>query len=402
VLARLGAPVAVQLDARLRGAETLIGHHDDVVDEGTNSLVVGVAVGERGRIGRVDAEDGEGRRRRQAELRFESRGGPRDAAHVEDGRVHRERDSVDVLRLPHDRARRLDGGVGQVARGVVLEQRLRQQPVALALEPLRMPVPVTGGLGQSLVRVDGIGVGREAAAGETRRQQAPLGGVAGVERLRHGAEVRLEPARLRCGQAHGPTELLRVEVEEPAGGGGGAEDADARRDVPALGVVRRPDAGTEAGLGLDADDEGGQELGAAAIELLGQGEGGREHGRARMATHHGVGVVEIEGMAGGTVHERRRKGAGAEIGADHRRGPVGGHQLVAQDVGERLGTAGDGAREPVEDALARHGGDVARHVGGLEAPEAFPQPGRDGHGASCLANSARISSACSSRRGGRR
>src|SRR5439155_1036563 len=80
----------------------------------------------------------------------------------------------------------------------------------------------------------------EPAPREECREQPRLGGLAGVKRLCHRAERRLEARRLRPGQAEGVEPLLLVEAEEMRTGGRGAEGPEGGRRVEARGVVPGP------------------------------------------------------------------------------------------------------------------------------------------------------------------
>ena len=92
--------------------------------------------------------------------------------YVDDRLLHLFRPNVPGRQLGAQRTHRLDRGVGQVAGGVVLEQRvLDQEAVALVLQPLPVDLFVTRGrrVGVALLAVDRLGVRREAPHREPRR-----------------------------------------------------------------------------------------------------------------------------------------------------------------------------------------------------------------------------------------
>ena len=287
--------------------------------------------------------------------------------------------------LGPQRADRFDRRVGQVAGGVVLEQGvLDQEAVALVLEPLPVDFFAARGrrVGVALPAVDRLGVRGEAPHREPRREQAPLGGVACVERLGHRAEVRLETARLGSGEAEGVGELLVARAQQVAGGGGSAVDPDRRGRVPALDVGRRPDQCADPRLHLDADDEGDEQPLTGGPHLLRLRQGRREHRHGGMAAHHAVGVVEVERMAGRAVEQRGDSRRAVEVGAHDRARAGLGAQFRAQDVGQRFAAADQRAAEPVEHALAGHGAGGPRNVVEAQGAEAVPEVVGESHGVS--------------------
>src|SRR5207244_8029949 len=114
--------------------------------------------------------------------------------------------------------------------------------------------------------------GGEPAPREECREQPRLGGLAGVKRLCHRAERRLEARRLRPGQAEGVEPLLLVEAEEMRTGGRGAEGPEGGRRVEARGVVPGPEERAQAALELDAGNERAEEAGAPGALALDEGE----------------------------------------------------------------------------------------------------------------------------------
>ena len=99
----------------------------------------------------------------------------------------------------------------------------------------------------------------EAALGEQRRQHAVRGGLAGVQRLAHGAAVLLHAAGLGRGDAHRVGQLLRVEIEQLAAGDAGRDAAERAGEMPAALVMARRGA-ARAHAGLEARRIGQHEL----------------------------------------------------------------------------------------------------------------------------------------------
>ena len=99
-----------------------------------------------------------------------------------------------------------------------------------------------------------------------------------------------------------------------------------------------------------------------------------------MTAHHAVGVVEVERMAGGAVEQRGHARRAAEVGAHDgaRAGLVA--ELRAQDLGQRLAAADQGATEPVEHALAGYGAGGLGNVVEAETAEAVPEVVGESHG----------------------
>ena len=107
-------------------------------------------------------------------------------------------DFLDVVR--RDRAagdqvqHAVDGAVGAVAGGIFLDaQALRQdRPFGAGLALAGAVLGAGGGdrVQEPLRMLQRVGVGGEAGLGQARGHDAGVRGLAGVERLRHGAEIR--------------------------------------------------------------------------------------------------------------------------------------------------------------------------------------------------------------------
>ena len=224
---------------------------------------------------------------------------------------------------------------------MVLEQGvLDQEAVALVLEPLPVDFFAARGrrVGVTLPAVDRLGVRREAPHREPRREQAALGGVSGVERLGHRAEVRLETAGLGRRQAQGVGELLVAGAQQVAGGGRGAVDPDRRGRVPALDVRGWSYERSDSRLHFDADDERDEQALARGPHLLRLRQDGRKHGHGGMTAHHAVRVVEVERMAGGAVEQRGDARRAVEVRAHN--GARAGLMRRAPRAGSRTAVRG--------------------------------------------------------------
>src|SRR3546814_6316106 len=73
--------------------------------------------------------------------------------------------------------------------------------------------------------------GGPAVSCELRGDHAALRGAAGVERLRHGAEVLAQSRRLAAGDGERALQRFAIEAHEATGGGSGSEGAAGRGRV---------------------------------------------------------------------------------------------------------------------------------------------------------------------------
>ena len=174
------------------------------------------------------------------------------------------------------------------------------------------------------------------------------------ERFAHGAAVLLHAAGLRGGDAERVSHLLRVEAEEPPGGGARCDRAERAGEMPAARMMsgrRLADAhaGLESG-GISAD-----EIAAAIAAALDQREQGSEDGSARVQhdTAH-MGVVIVEHMPHLAVGGCGLDEPELELAAEN-----GGLRLAAdrlqhreQLADGRMRAAGQGAADPIEHAAA--------------------------------------------------
>ena len=168
-------------------------------------------------------------------------------------------------------------------------------------------------------RLDCLVAAREVGARQERSQQAIARGVARMKRLAHGAEHLAEPRRLRGGNSEGPGHLLFVEPEEAPGGSRRAEDARRAGDVPSHVVVRRVHSVADAAGHFHAKNECVQELSACDASRFGIGEHCRRDRTARVDDGSQVRVIEIEGVRGDPVHQRREHDVDSLASPKHRR-----------------------------------------------------------------------------------
>ena len=170
--------------------------------------------------------------------------------------------------------------------------------------------------------VERVLAGVDPGPGEARRHHSGLGGEAGVERLRHRAELAHEAGRHAGRDRDRVGRRLGVERQQPRAGGGGTDRADRRGGVPAAVAVGRVHALADPAENLQAGDIGVEALPARRALGLGQREdgGGQDGGGVRLGRIEIV--VEIERMGGGAVDQS---------------GPGRGQPGGLQDRGRRAG-----------------------------------------------------------------
>ena len=283
--------VAQVLDARLLRHRLVVGFE-----------VGGIDAGQRHRHGLA-----------QRELRLEARRRIGDVADLVGAGVDPEQDLPHALGrevvLQPDLLGALDGRVRQVAGGVVLEEVVAQVPARRRLAECRLGVHVIALRGgETLVAFQQIAARREAPGGEPRRAQPVLGSGAGMQRLAHGAEVRLEAGRLRRGDPEGDGKLAFVQAQHAAGGCGRGEGADRAGDVEALLIVAGCHEPADPARGFVTGDEALDEQAARSLHLFAEGQQGGDDRDRRMAAHREVHVVVVEGVAGRAIDQRRRGG----------------------------------------------------------------------------------------------
>ena len=251
------------------------------------------------------------------------------AGQLEHQRVHADRHLGDVggreVVLLAQLHAGIDAGVDHDAASERLVGIERDLPVlAQALGDLR-PIGLVGKhLQQAAWRLEralgrGVAVPRHQRGHQTDARRA-----AGVERLGHGAELFAHADRLRRGDAQRHLRAPRVEPEQPRAGRGAAEHAGRAGDVPAAVVVIRVDRVADAARHFDAEHEGVDQRAAAQAQVFGQRQRRRRHRPGRVDDGLQVGVVEVEGMGGHAIHERRQHDVELVATPEHRGLPRAG------------------------------------------------------------------------------
>ena len=209
---------------------------------------------------------------------------------------------------------------------------------------------------QAVLALDRFARADEIVARQRRGDHAIHRGGADLVALVPGAvDQELQRARgLAAGDAEGGDDLLLGQAEQFARGGRRAIGAGGRGRVEAARVMRgRVERVAEPAADLIARDDRGQHVAARRADHLADGEGGRNHRRARMQRGIRVRIVEIEGMAERAVEQcrdRRRPGlavaehGGLALGVERER------LQHLQDRGGRfrLAAGPDGAAEEIQ------------------------------------------------------
>jgi hypothetical protein len=177
------------------------------------------------------------------------------------------------LVLGHQRQDRVGRPVPAVAAGVLLDrdsgvERL-PRPVEAA-DARRVAVAAGEDRGEA-TRVERAVGCPELLAGEQAGQQSGAGGLAGVQRLGHRAEVEPQARRARRGDAQRGPGPRRVEAKQPGRRGGGPENPDGAGGVEAPRRVGETQAPSGPPGHLQPDQVGVYQLGAAGTGYLGRG-----------------------------------------------------------------------------------------------------------------------------------
>src|SRR5690606_5289815 len=234
--------------------------------------------------------------------------------HIDGALVHAGGDPGDlvggeVLAL-HQQQQRIGGRVGVTAGGVELEAGFHQRPaLAQAVgQPARISVLGHAG-GHALLAFQDVARPGQPLGGQVGGQQAVGGGLGGVQLLGVGGVAQEFPQTggLGAGTAQQVDELLLVEAHQLAHGHGGGQGADGRGGVEDA-VVGTTEEFTDADARLVAGQGGQQQLAAGLAQVLGGGQGGREHHGGRVQHGAGVQVVLLHQVGAGAVHQ------GGEIG----------------------------------------------------------------------------------------
>jgi hypothetical protein len=123
--------------------------------------------------------------------------------------------------------------------------------------------------------------------------------------------------------------------------------------VEAGEVVPRSEESAQPALQLYARDDGFEEPATARPCGLRKGKHGRDHRDGRVPHHRGVGVVVVESVPGGAVHERGRRRRCAPAATEERRfrGMLSRRNLGDEDVDERIAGPRKRAAAHIEETL---------------------------------------------------
>ncbi len=133
-----------------------------------------------------------------------------------------------------------------------------------------------------------------------------------MERLRHRAEDQPQARGLGPGEAEGHFHLLHGKAQELSRRGGSPEPAESRSEMPTAVVVLHAHAHADVGLHFETHDERFEHRFSGKAFPLPHCQGRGDHGSAGMAEGPRVGVVEIQGVGQGAVHQGGVYHAGLE------------------------------------------------------------------------------------------
>ena len=177
---------------------------------------------------------------------------------------------------------------------------------------------------ESLGTVEDVFVRGHPCACELGRDDGAARSMAGVERLRHAAEITGQSACLAGRKPEGVAHLLLIELEQARCDGGAPKDAGSHRRVPAIQIMLGSQPLRHPGCHLQAHRIGLHRLDTAGADFLSDCDCGRHHRRAGVPPERKGRVVEIEDVDLYRVDERRifgrALGAAGPIGAFGRNG----------------------------------------------------------------------------------
>ena len=363
-----------------------VGGNAHSISQRGQFLALGGFIGEHVDAGGVHPRHRHGGGEAQAELGFQPGLGLGNVADLEVALIHANVHVGDVLGREvvalAQGTHRLDGGMGQVAGGVVLEADvLSVGGLGQRLLPLLGAAALALRGEEALLGFQDVQAAGEASGGEIGRINAGGSGVAGMQRLAHGAELRLEAGGLGAGDAERRSGFRHIELAHAGSGCRCAESTQGAGGMPTPCVMVGAGKAAENALGVHPDAKGGDGLGATSAKMLGQSENRRRHGNRGMAGHGIVDVVVIVGMAGRAVEQRRLTHGGAARTA-HELGlgmTTLGVDFRCQDVGQRLPRTRNRNADEVHQRLA---GDHPRRLGnalGARVNDALGQLPRDFH-----------------------
>ena len=194
--------------------------------------------------------------------------------------------------------------------------------------------------------------------GQQGRQQAGVGGLGGMQvlGLRGIRKNFPKSCGLGAGESEGARGLPGIEAECASGGGRGAEGSDGAGGVPDF-VVAGVDGRSQAQGDLVPGHEGGQQFRPRGLRPASAGKGSRQDRSAGMVESGAVAVVELQGMGGARVHQRRPKRLD-RLQIAHPQGPAGpvidrrqGEERLAQGRGESGGGIGKPVRKKLKGDL---------------------------------------------------
>ena len=229
---------------------------------------------------------------------------------------HAQADGVDAGRVEPMLARQLQHAVDQAvvvaAAGVRLDRHAHdlQRPAQVGEQALRIG-RVAIGVQHAQAALEDARRAVEAGGGQAGGGDPGVAGPAGVESFGPGAvgQILERAGGHRAGDAQGVGQRSAVEIEQAAGGHRGAEDAGHAGRMEAAGVGRgRVQRVADAHGDLVAGDDGFEQRGRRGIQLLGQGQRGGDHRHARVQRRLGRDVVELDGVRGRPVRQRRPHG----------------------------------------------------------------------------------------------
>ncbi len=202
-------------------------------------------------------------------------------------------------------ADRVDGRVDHHAARVWLD------PVVEDLPPLTEAVHQVGGRAgrrhhgeHAATALERVGRAGESAGGKQTGPHACLGGMPGVERLRHGAELLAVTGGLGGGDAEAMRGGHSLEPEQPDRDRRRGQRAGGPGHVPARVVVLGVERIAGPGGQLVAEGVRGEQVDAPAAAPLRQRRARGVQRRGGMQNGGNVGVIEIQCMAGDSVDER--------------------------------------------------------------------------------------------------
>jgi hypothetical protein len=208
-----------------------------------------------------------------------------------------------------------------------------------------------------------------------------------VQRLHHGAEIRLDTRRKRRRNRQSGRRLRGAQAQERRTRRRGTEDAEGRRGMPALGIVIHIDRKPDFGLGFKAHHISGYEVLTTGANVVGQRkQRGQDRGR-RMPTDRVIAIVKIERMRGGTVNQCRLEGRDAPAVAKQEAGPSPGGKGPGGQAGGVLVAARERGAHGIQDAHLRPVHGLWGQVGEVLRGDAVREFQCESHGSSLVQGS---------------